>query len=61
MSIDFLGQYLTLGPIRTRVPKESARTLPIVFEPHLVRFLTPGLLEEANGIRAEMKRIYLNG
>jgi len=55
MSIDFLGQYLTLGPIRTRVPKESARTLPIVFEPHLVRFLTPGLLEEANGIRAEMK------
>lgn len=55
MSIDFLSQYLTLGPIRVRVNKDSARTLPIVFEPHLVRFLTPDLLKEADGIRTEMK------
>jgi hypothetical protein len=55
MSIDFMSQYLSLGPIRVRVNKDSARTLPVVFEPHLVRFLTPDLLREADAIRAEMK------
>jgi hypothetical protein len=55
LSLDFLAQYFTLGPVRSRVPKASLRDLPIVLEPRLVRFLTPDLLKEAMLIRAEMK------
>jgi hypothetical protein len=57
MSIDFLSQYLTFGPGRSRISKASLRSLPVVMEPHFVRFLTPDLLEEANRIRAEMKTV----
>jgi hypothetical protein len=55
LSLDFLAQYLTLGPVRGRVPKASLRSLPVVFEPLLMRFLTPELIREASLIREEMK------
>jgi hypothetical protein len=57
ISLDFLSQYLTLGPIRPRVSKDAMRTLPLVIEPHLVRFLTPELIAEATRIRQEMNDI----
>jgi len=55
LSLDFLAQYLTLGPIRPNVSKASARNLPVAIEPRLVRFLTPDLLAEASSIREEMR------
>jgi hypothetical protein len=55
LSIDFLAQYLTFGPMRTRVSKTSLRALPVALEPRLVPFLTRDLLDEASRIRAEMK------
>lgn len=55
LSLDFLAQYLTLGPIRPKVSKIAARNVPIVIEPGLARFLTPELLKEASNIREEMK------
>jgi hypothetical protein len=55
MSLDFLGQYLTFGPARSRVPKASARQLAVTLEPRLVSFLTRDLIKEASAIRVEMK------
>ena len=55
MSLDFLGQYLTFGPARSRVPKASARQLTVTLEPRLVSFLTRDLIKEATAIRGEMK------
>jgi hypothetical protein len=55
LSIDFLAQYLTFGPVRTRVSKASLRALPVALESRLVPFLNRGLLDEATRIRAEMK------
>ncbi len=55
LSVDFLAQYLTFGPVRARLSKTSLRTLPVTLEPSLVRFLTRELLEEATAIRTEMK------
>jgi hypothetical protein len=52
LSIDFLALYLTLGPMRSRVSKDSLRNLPVVLEPRLVRFLTPELLDEAAKVRS---------
>lgn len=57
MSLDFLAQYLTFGPIRSRVSKSSLRELPVALEPRFVRFLNAELLEEASRIRAEMKNL----
>ena len=54
LSLDFLAQYLTFGPIRPHVAKIAARNLPLVIEPRLVRFLTPDLLAEAARIREDM-------
>ena len=55
LSLDFLAQYLTFGPIRPRVAKAAARNLPVLIEPRLVRFLTPDLLAQASSIREEMR------
>lgn len=55
LSLDFLAQYLTIGPGRSRVPKDSLRGLHVFFEPRLVSFLTKELVAEATRIRAEMK------
>lgn len=55
LSLDFLSQYLALGPIRPNVSKDALRNLPVLLEPRLVRFLTPELLVEASRIREEMK------
>jgi len=57
LSLDFLAQYLALGPVRFRVPKASVRSLPLVLEPRLMRFLTPELIREASRIREEMKDV----
>lgn len=57
LSLDFLSQYLTLGPVRSRVAKSALRSLPVLLEPRLVRFLTPDLLDEASRIRKEMKDV----
>jgi len=55
LSLDFLSQYLTFGPVRTSVSKDAIQNLPVLFEPRLVRFLTPDLLMEADRIREELK------
>jgi hypothetical protein len=57
LSLDFLAQYLTLGPIRPKVQKNSIRDLPVILEPGLVRFLNPELLAEASHIREETKTL----
>lgn len=55
LSLDFLAQYLTIGPGRSRLPKDSLRVIHVFFEPRLLSFLTKDLIEEASRIRAEMK------
>lgn len=55
LSLDFLAQYLTIGPGRSRVPKDSLRCLHVFFEPRLLSFLTKDLVAEATRIRTEMK------
>ncbi len=55
LSLDFLAQYLTIGPGRARLPKDSLQCLHVFFEPRLLSFLTKDLIEEATRIRAEMK------
>jgi hypothetical protein len=55
LSIDFLAQYLTFGPVRMRLSKTSLRALPVALESRLIPFLTRELVEEASRIRAEMK------
>jgi len=57
LSVDFLAQYLTFGPVRSRLSKASLRTLPVALEPRIVQFLTRQLLEEASRIRDEMKAL----
>ena len=54
MSIDFLSQYLSLGPVRARVSIHEIRRLPVAIEPRLVAFLTPELLEQAKQIRLSL-------
>jgi len=54
LSIDFLAQYVSLGPIRAKVPKSRVQTVPVVIEPSLVRFLTTDLMSKAEEIRNEM-------
>jgi len=54
LSIDFLSQYLSLGPVRGRVPKNEIQGLPLAIEPRLVAFLTPELLEQAKQIRLSL-------
>jgi hypothetical protein len=55
LSLDFLAQYLTIGPGRARLPKDSLSHLHVFFEPRLLSFLTKEIIEEATRIRAEMK------
>jgi hypothetical protein len=55
LSLDFLAQYLTIGPGRSRLPKDSLHYLHVFFEPRLLSFLTKDLIEEASRIRTEMK------
>ncbi|MGB0009954.1 MAG: hypothetical protein WBQ03_00010 [Candidatus Sulfotelmatobacter sp.] len=54
LSIDFLSQYLSLGPVRGRVAKHEIQELPLAIEPRLVAFLTPELLEQAKQIRLSL-------
>src|ERR1035437_7086647 len=54
LSIDFLSQYLSLGPVRGKVSKEEIQRLPLAIEPRLVAFLTPELLEQARQIRVSL-------
>jgi hypothetical protein len=55
LSLDFLAQYLTIGPGRSHLSKDSLQCLHVFFEPRLLSFLTKELMEEATRIRAEMK------
>jgi hypothetical protein len=55
LSLDFLAQCLSLGSIRSKVPKEAAEALPMMIEPRIVSFLTKELLEEAQAIRRAME------
>jgi hypothetical protein len=55
ISLDFLAQSLTMGSIRPKLSKESARSLPLMIEPRTVSFLTKELLDEAKAIRKEME------
>ncbi|MBZ5641489.1 MAG: hypothetical protein LAO19_01905 [Acidobacteriia bacterium] len=55
LSLDFLAQYLTIGPARSRLPKDSIRGLHVFLEPRLVSFLTRDLIGEATSIRTEMQ------
>ncbi|HTV54915.1 MAG TPA: hypothetical protein VMI06_08350 [Terriglobia bacterium] len=54
LSIDFLSQYLSLGPVRGKVPKQVIQQLPLAVMPRLVAFLTPELLDEAKQIRLSL-------
>ena len=54
LSIDFLSQYLSLGPVRGRISKQEIQQLPLAVEPRLVAFLTPELLEQARKIRLSL-------
>ena len=54
LSLDFLSQCLSFGPLRAGVPKAAVQSLPVAIEPRLVQFLTKDLVDEANRIRVEM-------
>jgi len=54
LSIDFLSQYLSLGPVRGKMQKQAIQELPLAIEPRLVAFLTPELLEQAKQIRLSL-------
>jgi hypothetical protein len=54
LSIDFLSQYLSLGPVRGKVPKQEIQQLPLAVRPRLVAFLTPELLDEAKQFRLSL-------
>jgi len=51
MSADFLLNYLSFGPIRSKVSKHASGILPVALDPSLVEYLTPELLEIANAAR----------
>ncbi len=53
MSADFLVNYLTIGPIRSRVPKDVEATLPIALDMGSFAELPSDLLDEAERIRRE--------
>ena len=57
ISLDFLAQYLVIGPIRPKVSKAEVRNLPVIIKPQLVAFLTADLLNEAARIREETKNL----
>ena len=57
LSIDFLAQYITLGPIRAKFPRSEVQSISIALEPRLVRYLTPELIEKANAIRNDMSGV----
>lgn len=54
MSIDFLNQYLSLGPSRNKLPKGSVQALPMLIEPRMMAFLSTELIVEARKIREAM-------
>ena len=53
MSADFLVNYLSIGPIRSRVSKNAEATLPIALDIGSFAELPPDLLDEAERIRRE--------
>ena len=53
MSADFLVNYLSIGPIRSKVAKEAEFTLPIALDAGLLDELPEDLLLEASRIRKE--------
>ena len=53
MSADFLVNYLSIGPIRSRVAKDVEATLPIALDMGLFAELSSDLLDEADRIRRE--------
>ena len=53
MSADFLVNYLSIGPIRSRVSKDAEATLPITLDMGLFTELPSDLLDEAERIRKE--------
>ena len=55
MSIDFLINYLALGPVRGRIPKQTEAAVPAVLDSSLVAYLTPELLQIAESVREESK------
>lgn len=55
LSLDFLSQCLAIGPIRAKLSKKAAQSIPIMMEPRAVSFLTKDLLDEAQKIRKEME------
>lgn len=54
LSIDFLSQYLSLGPVRGKMSKQAIQELPLAIEPRLVAFLTPELLDQAKKVRQSL-------
>ena len=53
MSADFLVNYLSIGPIRSRLTKDVEASLPIALDMGLVAELPADLLDEAERIRRE--------
>lgn len=53
MSADFLVNYLSIGPIRSRVSKNAGAALPIALDMGSFAELPPDLLDEAERIRRE--------
>ena len=53
MSADFLVNYLSIGPIRSKVSKDAEATLPIALDIGRFAELPPDLLDEAERIRRD--------
>ena len=53
MSADFLVNYLSIGPIRSRITKDVESTLPIALDVGSFAELPADLLSEAERIRKE--------
>ena len=57
MSADFLVNYLSVGPIRSKVAKSSEAMLPIALDIGLFEELPSDLLDEAERIRQEARNL----
>ena len=54
ISSDFMINYLSVGPIRSKLTKRSGKMLPLMLNMHALDAVPPDLLELADEIRADL-------
>lgn len=57
LSLDFLVNYLAIGPLRQKVSKGAESLLPVMIDLGINQLLPKDLIEIANGVRSENKNL----